>query len=311
MTFSEVSKNERMVDYFPDRIEDPRSYYKGVDLPKRVICRNVIVFERLSRRSLQQKSVANRMHHRYVLVLVLKTAGVISVDGQGFQLDVGDAFLITPYQFHHFIDLECDNLRWLIITFELDEGKSILAELSYNRLRPDQLSHQLWSEIVQLWLASSSRCKAELIPILDRLLTRLHLGRIASRHWGSEKNLLPGNDWIARVEVLIMQSVREGWTMGWVAQRAGISERHLRDRFERQMGISLRDYRSNYQFHTAISLMRDASCSLSAVAELSGFNSQSVFTRFIRRKSGRTPRQLCREIREGRYQWSEPSISEP
>ena len=68
------------------------------------------------------------------------------------------------------------------------------------------------------------------------------------------------------------------------------------------MGLSLRDYRSNYQLHTAISLMRDMSHSLSDIAELSGFNSQSVFTRFIRRMAELTPRELCRQVREGRYE---------
>ena len=305
-----MNRGKQLSEYFPDPIEDPSSYYEGIDYPNRVICRNVIVFERLSRRSLQQKHVANRMHHRYVLVLVLKTPGVISVDGQGFRIEEGDAFLITPYQFHHFIDLESDELRWLIITFELNQGKSVLSELSYQRLQPDESAHQLWSEIVRLWLDPSSGNEAELIPILDRLLTRLHSRSVPSGRRRGDKHSVPGSEWIAGVEALIMQSVREGWTLGEVARRAGISERHLRDRFERQMGISLRDYRSNYQLHTAISLMRDASCSLSAVAELSGFNSQSVFTRFIRRMSGRTPRELCREIREGRYQWSDPATGD-
>jgi AraC-like DNA-binding protein len=85
------------------------------------------------------------------------------------------------------------------------------------------------------------------------------------------------------------------------AQCAGFSERHLRNRFEQQMGLSLRDDRSNYQFHAAIPLMRDSTRSLSDVAEWSGFYSQSVFTRFIRRMAGRTPRELCRQVLEGRY----------
>jgi AraC-like DNA-binding protein len=54
--------------------------------------------------------------------------------------------------------------------------------------------------------------------------------------------------------------------------------------------------------HTAISLMRDVKRSLSDIAELSGFNSQSVFTRFIRRMTELTPRELCRQVREGRYE---------
>ena len=48
--------------------------------------------------------------------------------------------------------------------------------------------------------------------------------------------------------------------------------------------------------------MSDDTRSLSEIAELSGFNSQSVFTRFIRRMADRTPRELYRQVREGRYE---------
>lgn len=307
MTFSAVNLENLFSQRVPGPIREPANYYKGLDPSNRVICRNVIVFERLSRRSLQQRSVSNRMHHRYVLIRVLKTPGVVSVDGQGFQLDVGDALLVTPYQFHHFIDLESEDLRWLIITFELEKGESLLADLSYRRLNPGEQADALWVEIVKLWQESAESRRAELIPILERLLMRLHTRKMADAPRQSENRLAPQNQWMAKIEDLINQSIQKRWTLGEVAKRAGISERHLRDRFERQMGISLREYRSNYQFHKAIALMRDSDCNLSAVAELSGFNSQSVFTRFIRRMSGKAPRDLCRDIREGRYQWNDES----
>jgi len=225
----------------------------------------------------------------------------VSVDGQSFQLDVGDALLVTPYQFHHYIEVASDRLRWLFITFDLEQGQTALADLSYRRLQPDQQSHQLWGEVANLWSSDALGSGAELIPCLDRLLARLHATIVRVAKVDSEGATM-GNGWIAQVETLIIRSVREGWTFEEVAQRAGFSERHLRERFEQQMGLSLRDYRSNYQFHTAISLMRDSKCSLADVAELSGFNSQSVFTRFIRRMAGRTPRELCRQVREGRYE---------
>jgi AraC-like DNA-binding protein len=92
-----------------------------------------------------------------------------------------------------------------------------------------------------------------------------------------------------------------------VTQRVGYSERHLRNLFEQQMqmGLTLWEYRNNYQFHRAISLMRDSTRRLTDVAEMSGFNSQSVFTRFIKRMAYQTPRELSQPIREGCYQASE------
>ena len=286
---SEMVAPQDSLDGFPSYIKDPKSYYDGVDLPDRVICRNVIVFDRLTRRALQQQHLANRMHHRYVLIRVLKTPGVVSVDGQSFQ-------------FHHFIDLQSDQLRWLFITFDLEQGESMLADLSYRSLQPDRAAHRLWGEIAQLWVRKSSEHRSELMPMLDRMLTRLQSTMAARVPGGDDVRMDSKNEWIVGIEALIIRSVKEGWTFEEVAQRAGFSERHLRNRFEQQMGLSLRDYRSNYQLHTAISLMRDVKRSLSDIAELSGFNSQSVFTRFIRRMAELTPRELCRQVREGRYE---------
>ena len=299
---SEMAAPQDSLDGFPSYIKDPKSYYDGVDLPDRVICRNVIVFDRLTRRALQQQHLANRMHHRYVLIRVLKTPGVVSVDGQSFQLNEGDAVLVAPYQFHHFIDLQSDQLRWLFITFDLEQGESMLADLSYRSLQPDRAAHRWWGEIAQLWVRKSSEHRTELMPMLDRMLTRLQSTMAARVPGGDDVRLDSKNEWIVAIEALIIRSVKEGWTFEEVAQRAGFSERHLRNRFEQQMGLSLRDYRSNYQLHTAISLMRDVKRSLSDIAELSGFNSQSVFTRFIRRMAELTPRELCRQVREGRYE---------
>jgi AraC family transcriptional regulator len=302
LIISEMAASQDSIGGFPSYIKDPKSYYDGVDLPDRVICRNVIVFDRLTRRALQQQHLANRMHHRYVLIRVLKTPGVVSVDGQSFQLNEGDAVLVAPYQFHHFIDLQSDQLRWLFITFDLGQGASILAGLSYRSLQPDQAAHRWWGEIAQLWVRNSSEQRTELMPMLDRMLTRLQSTMAARVPGGDDARLDSKNEWIIGIEALIIRSVREGWTFEEVARRAGFSERHLRNRFEQQMGLSLRDYRSNFQLHTAISLMRDTTRSLSDIAELSGFNSQSVFTRFIRRMVELTPRELCRQVREGRYE---------
>ena len=300
--FSEMAASQDSLDGFPSYIKDPKSYYDGVDLPDRVICRNVIVFDRLTRRALQQQHLANRMHHRYVLIRVLKTTGVVSVDGKSFQLNEGDALLVAPYQFHHFIDLQSDQLRWLFITFDLAQGASMLADLSYRSLQPDRAAHRLWGEIAQIWTRKDSAQRSEIMPLLDRMLTRLQSTMAARVPGGDDVRMDSKNEWIVGIEALIIRSVKEGWTFEEVAQRAGFSERHLRNRFEQQMGLSLRDYRSNYQLHTAISLMRDMSHSLSDIAELSGFNSQSVFTRFIRRMAELTPRELCRQVRQGRYE---------
>lgn len=282
------------------KIPEPSGYFQGVDEIDRVISRNVIVFERLSRRTLQQKHLSNRMHHRFVLMRVLQTEGVVSIDGKSFQLVEGDMLLVAPHQFHHYIDLNSDKLRWLFITFEVQQGDARLNALTYRILRARLSVHALWDEIVSVWVGEHDLGQEVILPMLDRLLTHLlhEVSDGQSYEWGKVRSA--SNEWISVIEALIIESVKAGWTFEEVAERAGLSERHLRSRFEQQMGISLRDYRSNYQFHRAISLMRDSKRSLSEVAELSGFNSQSVFTRFFRRMSDHTPREFRKLVLEGR-----------
>jgi AraC-type DNA-binding domain-containing proteins len=72
----------------------------------------------------------------------------------------------------------------------------------------------------------------------------------------------------------------------------GVSERQLRKLFKKEMGVSIRDYRANFQLNRAISLMRNPKLALGRVAELSGFRSQAVFNRFVKRQTGLTPKQL-------------------
>lgn len=282
-------------------IQDPVNYYQGLDVPGRIFSRGILVFERLTREALQQKHLTNRMHSRYVLMRVLEAGGVVSVDGKSLPLVEGDVLLVAPYQFHHYISVARERLRWMFITFELAQGEGLLGGMGHRVLRVDAVAERCWGEIVDLWQSRDRALRGEALPILDRLLMRLR-PRSAGHNVDVGAIGSSGHDWLARIEGLLIRSVREGWTLEEVARRAKLSERHLRTRFEAVMGVSLRDYRANYQLNLAISLMRDSALSLSNVAELSGFNSQPAFTRFIKRMAGVAPSELRARLRDGTFE---------
>ena len=280
------------------RIEDPDDYLSGLDFPDRVVCENVLIFERLSRSSLQQKHLGrlnyrvDRMHSRYVLIRVIQTAGVISVDGRSLTLDEGDCILLAPFQFHHFINTEKEEIDWTFITFELAQGRELVSGLSHRVVPLDKVMCGFWKDCLSVW--SDADCQRfEIFPVLERLL--MHLAFKAKTFSASQHVKLVGegrDDWIVRVEELVLLSVRRGWTLEEVARRVGISGRQLRSRFEKSMGITLRDYRASFQLHTALSYMRDTQLNLADIAELSGFHSQPAFTRFVKRITGVSPREL-------------------
>jgi AraC-like DNA-binding protein len=274
-------------------IADPINYYDGFDLPRRPVSRNVLIFLRNSRQTLQQKNVTNRMHHRHVLILALKTAGLVSVEAKNLWLEAGQALLVLPYQFHHFIQLECDDLRWLFVTFELEQGASSLINLKHRPLSPDERYLRIWAEMVEQWSCGDAEAQAEVLPLLDQLLLRLtRLGGMRPTQSVSQAKKSVKDDWISKVESLVVRSVQEGWTLDEVAAKLGLSSRHLRNRFEAATGVSLSEYRREYQLNHAITLMQNSELSLGEIAEISGFNSQSAFNRFVKNKTGQTPRAL-------------------
>lgn len=291
--FSEKKEAVLSGNGFPTELPDPPSYYSGLSAPHRPRSENLITFLRTDRIALQQKNFANRSHHRHVLILVLDTAGSVIVDGTEHRLTEGSALYIKPFQFHHYLDLERDGLRWLFVTFDLKAGSEALAPLAHLPLRVGAEERSLWLDLLNYNHASDPEERYEALPILDRLLQRFAWSQPVS---SPQKKR---NSWIAQVESLIIQSVDEDWTVDRIGQEIGLSGRHLRALFEREMGINIRDYRANYQLHRALSLMSNSALTLGRIAELSGFNSQAVFNRFTKRRTGMTPNALRKYVVSG------------
>lgn len=281
---------------FPTSMPEPGNFYRGLDDPQRPRTSNLITFLRTSRDNLQQLNFANRSHHRHVLLLVLETCGSVIVDGAEHSLKPGQAFYVRPFQFHHYLNLESEQLKWVFLTFDVEIGADALSALSHNVLEPGSVEIDLWLAIVQCHGASQLAERAEALPLLDHLLYRL------TRQHRDQTHQPTDGSWIARAESLVLESVREGWTIEEIGRKLGLSGRHLRSRFRAEMGISLRDYRANYQLHSAIRLLRAKHTPIGQIAELCGFNSQAVFNRFIKRQTGVTPLNLRRRLQENRPQ---------
>jgi AraC-like DNA-binding protein len=286
LIISEMKQRNTWQFEFPLRLKDPGSYYHGIVSPQRPRSNNLICFLRNSRQSLQQKHFANRSHHRHVLILVLETAGSIIVDGAEHKLLPEQAYYVKPFQFHHYMNLDQDDLRWLFFTFDLDDGSDSLASLSHHALELNEEDIRLCHSITTCSRRRSKNDQSESLPRLDTLLHRLAHRQKKSNQQTSQ------HSWIAEAEALIIQSVESNWTVEAIAQKLGVSGRHLRSLFEAEMGVNIREYRANYQLHRVLSLMHEPKLQLGQIASLAGFNSQAAFNRFIKRHTSKTPKAL-------------------
>lgn len=287
---SEVNRPPKLNLDFPEAMTEPASYYRGIEAPERPRVNNLVSFLRTNRESLQQRNFYNRSHHRYVLILVLQTTGSVIVDGAEHRIKPGQAYLVRPFQFHHYLNIESDHLSWLFLTFDLVHGAELLGYLDHRILQPQESELQTWRDIVNCTNSEDANDQQEALPLLDTLLYRL-----ARSHHESPSNK-PRDSWIAKVDGYIVESVHQGWSVDEIGRKLGLSGRQLRSRFHKEMGISIRDYRANYQLNRAINLLRDSQNSMSSIAELCGFNSQAVFNRFIKRETGSSPLSLRKRL---------------
>jgi len=285
-----MNQSTTPVPGFPEALAEPASYYRGIDAPERPRVNNLITFLRNNRESLQQKNFYNRSHHRYVLILVLETAGSVIVDGAEHSIKPGQGYLVRPFQFHHYLNLKSDQLRWLFLTFDLVHGTEVLDYLSHSILQPKETELQIWRNIVHYANSQDADEQQEALALLDRLLHRL-----ASKHHKNPSSK-PQDSWIAKVDGYIVESVHQDWTVDEIGRKLSLSGRQLRTKFQSEMGISIRDYRANYQLNRAINLLRDSRNSMNTIAELCGFNSQAVFNRFIKRQTGFSPLALRKRL---------------
>ncbi len=87
--------------------------------------------------------------------------------------------------------------------------------------------------------------------------------------------------------------------MLWLAQRMGVSDRHLRRIFEQQLGVSPLQYLQTRKLLTAKQLLADTTLPVSQVALTSGFGSLRRFNAAIRDRYGLSPSQMRQGARSG------------
>ena len=103
-------------------LPEPRSYFRGAMTPGLELPQNLIVFQR-SRPSMLGKE--QHYHYRFVFIANLRRPGVVVLDHRSMEIGSGEALLIFPHQFHHFLEPEDKDIRWLFITFEYNQADSL------------------------------------------------------------------------------------------------------------------------------------------------------------------------------------------
>ncbi|OAM90544.1 helix-turn-helix transcriptional regulator [Termitidicoccus mucosus] len=246
---------------------------------------NIACFCRRSASGLNRPQRGRALHHRFVLMLALRTGVTVRVDDTDVSLGEGKGLLVFPFQFHDYMDARREALQWLFITFDMVNDGSLEA-LRYQPfdITPDMV--RIMADLVAVYLKTGATADDLTTLLLALLLAHIKRPRAGARKRGQSPaastlaggRAAGGPGLMTKVNELAEEralppSVKE------MAAALGISASHLRTRFRESCGVTIGRHVRWLRLEKARGLLRLSTRRVSEIAEMCGFSSVYTFSR--------------------------------
>jgi AraC-like DNA-binding protein len=274
------------------KIRPPKSYFKGLPLVDFEIPKNLIIFHRSRAGDLEQ-NFQFHYHHRFVLIINLESEGKVVVDNQTFEFSSGQAILIFPYQFHHYLQVESKSINWLFITFELYDS-SLIESL---RNRVTRISDNCYTYLSYLLKQYLKRKLADRERTHIFLLTAIVLWELQQNFVRTKsQKALVRISLIDKVNAYLWDNIGNKVKLPELAKKFMLSESHLRYLFRRKMGMSIGHYIQKLRANRARSFLINSDLNISEVAFRCGYDSLYTFSRAFKKNIGLSPREYRKKM---------------
>jgi AraC-like DNA-binding protein len=265
-------------------IPEPKSFFKGIASAPFELPNNLVLFQRPHSGLLGQE---HHYHYRFVLIVNIKTDGIVVLDNRSFDLRSGEALLVFPHQFHHFLAPRSGSIRWLFITFELNHAEHIIS--LRNRVNPLSAVCRLYlSRLVDLY-SDGLKAKPDFPPSIS-----LHAGLVLQELLQQEgrtsnRAAITAPPLIDQLNRYIWDNFDQDLKLTDLAGKFHYSESHLRVLFRKRMGMSLGTYILRVKMNRARSLLINPGLNVSQVAQACGYDSLYSFSRAFKNSTGLSP----------------------
>ena len=228
-------------------------------------------------------------HTFFEIQYVLEGRIVITVgDAKCFTLDESDFIIIPPDTYHQIVDGDDTGARFIMaFSLEYTAGSPFehLASATVAPRRESSALRAILSLILAKGGAESPLCAKALTALVECFL--LELCEIVSppahavpQHGGASTE---SKARIAAIRAYIKDYHGIGVTVGEVARRFGIGERHLNRIFRAEAGHTLRDEINHEKLCHIETLVASTTLSLGEISSLCGFSDEYAMNKFFKR----------------------------
>ncbi len=280
-------------------LRNPGNYYAGTAPCSLELPHNVILFRRTRAARLGS---APAYHHRFVLIVGVRTAGSVIIDHRSFRLHPGSAVLVFPHQFHHFMHVDGQAIQWLFITFEAADHELLRPFRNVPVTLSDTATSILDGLVHEYLHMRSPLTRASNAVVLRTALLLNELVFLAARPSARLAPPPAPSPRLQRIEAIhqfVSGHLAEPFTLDQLAQHMAVSESHLRALYRHETGMSLGGYIAQMRLNRASGLLLSSTMSVKQVAAECGYESLFSFSRAFKRMMGVSPRTY-RRMRVGR-----------
>lgn len=280
-----------------DGLETPKDLFSGMMLREAFAPDNILFFRRTDTQAFSPGGVNNNYHHRFELVVVVKNGGAARIGDKSCFLEAGEAVLIFPNQFHHYMDVKSGDLEWLFITFELPEVVEI-GDLKESPRLLDANALGLIERLLNLKSAMDQRGIDHTLGISYTLSCLLKymvdLPMIPEDRLNIHSTDDSRDKLLEQINEIVRKNLNRQITIEDMALELGYSVSYLRALFRNKLGISLGKYIRESRLSRSAQLLMDGGMTVTEVAAETGFESLFAFSRAFKNAYGISPKAYSR-----------------
>lgn len=292
------------------RLPLPTNYMAGLEPDMITLPSSVLLFLRTSASYVCGKPdprSAGTAHHRYLLIFNLKTSGDVILDRVSFRLHPKQAILVFPFQFHHYANIESEDIMWLFASFDLPNSDEHLNSLRNTPITLNETVTRYALEQCELFNSPDknmpevrNQIAVLTTAILNELLRTYRSSRgvkISDEQDSSELSMHASHTLFRKVGEYVRHHLDSPIQIMDIANGLAMSPSHLRNLFRESFGISLGWYIRRQRVLRAACLLETTSMNITQIAEKCGFTSIYSFSRTFKQEIGKTPGQYRQKSR--------------
>lgn len=253
------------------------------------------------------------MHDLYHIVLYTRSSGVYVKTGTTYQAKSGSLVIISPGESHNFVDtahptayseltfcFSTASGKLLTLPFEelLKTYTGVSGQLTPDPVLPKDTAQEVTMGMIQVidYLQSPSALAdfyayRSLAHIFDLIVAHCYAESTPASGAGADAGIL-------KVRQYIEEHYAESVTADRLAALSHRSKGHLFNLFKKAFGASPLSYQQALRIDAAQRLLRFTSLSCYAVALRVGYSNVPYFHRQFRKRTGMTPQQYRRFMRQ-------------